>query len=75
MSDDENLYEEFGDFLHEVPEAEKAIRDYRALRKRQSLKAAKACVDERNRQRLEDAWNALRAQLRASGMRGLDSFH
>ena len=70
----DELHEEFRDILQEVPEAEQAIRDYRALRGKQSMAAGKARMQERERKMREEAWDALSRQLRASGL-GSDSIH
>ncbi|UVK44396.1 hypothetical protein BPNPMPFG_006311 [Mesorhizobium sp. AR07] len=70
----DKLYEEFRDLLQEVPEAERALRDYRAIRGGQSPDAAIARLRERELQKREEAWNALRDQLHASGMI-TDSIH
>ncbi|MFD2054745.1 hypothetical protein ACFSQT_17085 [Mesorhizobium calcicola] len=69
------LFEEFRDLLHECPEAERALRDYRALRNGQSMAAARARMREHELRKREEAWNALREQLRASGVSVSDSSH
>ena len=69
----DGIYEDFRDLLHEVPEAEQVIRDYRALRNRQSMNAAVARMRERERAMREEAWAALCDQLRA--VRGSDSIN
>jgi predicted RNase H-like nuclease (RuvC/YqgF family) len=74
-ADTDALWEEFRDLLHEVPEAERALRDYRSLRHRQSRDAAIARMRERELRHREEAWNALRERFRASGMSGSDSVH
>jgi predicted RNase H-like nuclease (RuvC/YqgF family) len=70
-----SLHEDFRDLLQEVPEAERALRDYRALRHGQSRDAAIVRMRERELRHQEEAWNALREQLRASGMNITDSIH
>ena len=69
------LYEEFRDLLQEVPEAERALREYRALRNRQSLDAVRAHIRVREMRQHEEAWDALRDQLRARGLSISDTSH
>jgi hypothetical protein len=74
MSDDrDSLYEEFRDLLGEVPEAEDAIREYRAHRQRQAKDAVIRRMKERERQVREAAWDSLCRQFRVSG--GSDTVH
>jgi len=75
MTDDkiDVLYQEFRDLLQECPEAERAIRDYRALRGVQSRDATIARMHERERRHHEEAWDALYERLRASGLGITDS--
>ncbi|TPK91482.1 hypothetical protein [Mesorhizobium sp. B2-4-17] len=71
----DELFEEFKDLLQEVPEAERALRDYRAIRGVQSRDAAISRMRERELRQREDEWSALREYLRASGMSVSDSIH
>ena len=45
-----SIYEEFRDLLQEVPEAEEAIRNYRALKAKQAREDAKSCHTKRDGQ-------------------------
>lgn len=53
MADDEDdLYVLFGDFLHEVPEAEEALREWR---RKQAIEAVRKQERERHRRDVEEA--------------------
>lgn len=64
--DDDDLYEEFGDLLCEVPEAEEALRRYRERRQRQSLAAVCHMAAQKEQLADEAAWEDLRHRLNAA---------
>jgi len=59
------IYEEFRDLLQEVPEAEKAIRDYRASRAKQTHATMVASAMEQARQPGHVPQNLLRDRIGA----------
>lgn len=61
----DSIYEEFRDLLQEVPEAEKAIRDYRASRAKQTHATLVARARERAGQLEQVPQNLLRNQISA----------
>ena len=67
MADEDDLYEVFGDFLHEVPEAEDALR---AWRRKKALEATRRQERERCHGELPEAiaWPVeCRKQVRDGG--------
>lgn len=74
MSLADEILDECGDLIKEVPEAEEAIRAYRILRRRQAMAAAAKKMDADARRTDAIIWEKLRSQLLARGI-GSDSFH
>ncbi|EKF17469.1 hypothetical protein [Nitratireductor pacificus] len=67
MSDDRDaVFEEWGDLLHEVPEAEEALQRYRAKRAQQSEEVARFMASQKEHLARAAAWEDLREELGAT---------
>lgn len=74
MSLNDEILDECGDLIKEVPEAEEAIRAYRILRRRQAMATAAKVMDDNARKMDAFIWEKLRTQLLARGI-GSNSIH
>lgn len=67
MSDErDEVFKEWGDLLHEVPEAEDALQRYREQRARQSEEVARFMASQKAHLARAAAWEDLREELGAT---------